>query len=109
LETRGVIIEIIRRTWNNVQQADGSVTTGEAFCPVVQFVDQRSGRKITFESVGRGEGAYHVEQEVAVLYDPENPSNVKIKSFIEIWSSVVILTVLCGIFLTVGLLILAFT
>lgn len=87
LETRGVIIDL---SWRRQKvKYDGSIITPHEnyggpireikFAHhVVQFVDQRSGGKITVEGrLGSAPPAYHVGEEVAVLYDPENPSNAR--------------------------------
>ena len=112
LKTKGVVIDL---SWRS-HEVPSEVSHGEVpdtsyevikFAhPVVQFVEQRSGRKIKVESsVGSARPAYHVGEEVAVLYDPENPSNARIKSFWEIWGTVVSLTVLGGMFLSLGLIV----
>lgn len=115
LKTKGVVIDI---SWVS-QKVPPEVSSGETDAydadayreekfaiPVVQFVDQRSGRKITVGgSWGSSGPAYHVGEEVVVLYDPENPSNAKIKSFWEIWGKIVSLTVASGMFLSVGLIV----
>jgi hypothetical protein len=48
-----------------------------------------------------------VGQEVAVLYDPLNPKEAKIRSFIMLWALPMILTVLGGLLLVPGVLLLS--
>jgi hypothetical protein len=47
-----------------------------------------------------------VGQEVAVLYDPLNPKEAKIRSFIMLWALPMIFTVLGGLLLVPGVLLL---
>jgi len=107
LETKGVVVDLSWRSMN-IDFDESTDSWAHSFGEsqnggtkvahlVVQFVDQRSGRKITVTSeTGRSSPAHHVGEEVAVPYDPENPSNAKIKSFWEVWGTVVVITFICG-------------
>jgi Protein of unknown function (DUF3592) len=73
--------------------------------PVVRFVTG-DGRTIEFESgVGSNLGP-KVGQEVTVLYNPTNPKEAKIKSFMMLWALPSIFAVLGAFLLIPGLLML---
>lgn len=73
--------------------------------PVVRFVTG-NGRTIEFESgVGSNLGP-KVGQEVTVLYNPTNPKEAKIKSFMMLWALPSIFAVLGAFLLIPGLLML---
>jgi Protein of unknown function (DUF3592) len=74
--------------------------------PVVRFVTG-DGRTVEFESQAASNLAPKIGQQVTVLYDPTNPKEAKIKSFMMLWALPVIFTVL-GVFLLIpGLLMLS--
>ncbi len=96
LEARGVVVNL---SWR--YDSEGSQLAYSVF----QFVDERTGEEITVSSTqGRNPPAYSVGQEVFILYDPQNPHNARIKSFWNIWLGPMIVTGLCGAFLSVGLI-----
>jgi len=47
-------------------------------------------------------------QEIDILYDPENPHNAMINSFLDIWLGPILVIGFGGIFSSVGLTLLAF-
>lgn len=100
LETKGVVIDL---SWRYDSEGNPSAY------PVFQFVNQRTAEEITVWSETRSyPPSYHLGQEVNILYDPENPTNAVIKSFLNIWLGPLIVTGLGGIFSTVGLIPLGF-
>jgi hypothetical protein len=76
LETKGVVIELVE------------IYIGVFQCvyPTVRFLEARTGEQYT----ARGRNVsfperFSVGQDVDIFYDPENPSNIKIKSFWQLW------------------------
>ncbi len=71
-----------------------------SYFPIVAFQTQE-GKPIHFESnVGAGGyGPYEVGDEVEVLYDPKNPTDARINSFIQLWLIGIFPLVLGGFFL----------
>ena len=80
LETKGIVID-------SEMVKHGLGDRPNWLCHTVfQFTDQRSGEEIKVRSErGKTDPTHSIGQEVAILYDPENPDNAKIKSFSEIW------------------------
>jgi hypothetical protein len=74
--------------------------------PVVRFVTE-DGRTVEFESQAGSTLAPKVGQEVAVLYDPLNSKEAKIRSFMMLWALPMIFTVLRGLLLVPGVLLLS--
>jgi hypothetical protein len=73
--------------------------------PVVRFVTE-DGRTVDFESQTGSNLAPKVGQQVTVLYDPLNPKEARIKSFMMLWALPLILTVLGALLLVPGVLLL---
>jgi len=60
---------------------------GTSYYPVVQFMTEDNG-EITFTgSAGSRPPAFQVNEEVAVLYDPDNPQTAYIKTFTQFWAA----------------------
>ena len=98
LETKGIVVQL---NW------DYDEGVAHAY-PVFQFINQNTGEEITAQgSSGSNPPDYHVGQEVDILYNPENPYDVKVNSFWDIWGGPIILAGLGFVFLTVGLVNLA--
>ena len=94
-ETRGVVIQL---NWDYDNEG-----VAHAY-PVFQFVNNETGEEIIAQSSsGSNPPDFHVGQEVDILYNPQNPYDVKVNSFWEIWGGPLILAGLGGIFLLVGL------
>jgi hypothetical protein len=81
------------------ERADGRVIdytySGDVVYPIVQF-NTPDGRRWEFEEDwGSSPPEFKLEQKVDVRYDPANPRNAFINSFINLW-------ILSGIFWLVG-------
>ncbi|GAC1470417.1 MAG: hypothetical protein PVS3B2_14890 [Candidatus Dormibacteraceae bacterium] len=73
------------------------------FFPVVRFTTDR-GVSVSAESkTGRNESAYRIGQSVFVLYDPDDPKDLRIDTFSSRWIGVFIPAFFALIFLGVGL------
>jgi hypothetical protein len=93
-ETRGDVIRLER-----------SVSSGEFgsidYAPVFQF-QTASGESITVTSdVATSPAGFSVGQSVRIRYDPSNPSDAKIHSFLQTWGT-------CAIPAAVGIFFLVF-
>lgn len=73
--------------------------------PVVRFVTG-DGRTVEFESQVGSNLAPKVGQEVTVLYDPLNPKEARIRTFMMLWALPSIFTLLGGLLLVPGVLLL---
>lgn len=81
----------------------GVSRTTTIYYPVVEF-NMVDGQDITFvSSVGSNPSSYEVGDSVAVLYNPQNPHNAKIKSFMDLWFGVLVPGGLGAVFLLIGL------
>lgn len=81
----------------------GSSGSSSTYRPVVEFTST-SGRRIEFtSSVGSNPPAYRVGEPVAVLYDPSDPYQARIKSFFQLWFGFMIVFILGAIFAGIGL------
>jgi hypothetical protein len=74
--------------------------------PVVRFVTG-DGRTVEFESAVGSNRAPKVGREVTVLYDPLNPKEAKIKSFMMLWALPLVFTALGALLLVPGVLMLS--
>jgi len=94
--TKGVIIDL---SWKRDKEG------WEMAYPVFQFIDEKTDQVFVVESTrGSKPPAYSVGQEVFILYDPENPHNARIESFLDMWLGAVLFTLLGSIFLLVGVM-----
>ncbi|HXY24963.1 MAG TPA: DUF3592 domain-containing protein [Candidatus Acidoferrum sp.] len=76
----------------------GSSRHGTVYYPVVQFVTPDE-QKITVKgSNGSRPAAFHVDDPVEVLYDPDDPHQAYINTFMEFWGSPIILFGLGAVF-----------
>jgi hypothetical protein len=95
----GVVIENI---WS--YSSSRSSSNSGTYHPRVRF-RTREGQESEFVSgTGSRPAAYHVNEEVTVLYDPEDPNRASIKSFWDVWLGPVILFPLAAVFLLGGIL-----
>jgi hypothetical protein len=70
--------------------------------PVVEF-ETESGRLVEFQSsVGSNPPMYRVGQRVSVLYDPDDPKQASIDSFVSRWLAILVPGCMGGIFLFLG-------
>src|SRR3712207_1020993 len=74
--------------------------------PVVRFITG-DGRTVEFESQAGSNLAPKVGQQVTVIYDPTNPKEARINSFMMLWALPLAFTVLGAFLLVPGLLMLS--
>jgi hypothetical protein len=87
-------------------RAEGSVVDyndyGDVTYPIIQFMTP-DGRRWEFEEDwGSDPPAFKLEQKVNVLYDPGNPRNAFIDSFISLWILPGIFWLVGGVFALIG-------
>jgi hypothetical protein len=63
--------------------------------------DQGREHKVT-SSVGGSKGAFKVGEEVEVLYDPQNPTDARINTFIQMWLGPLVIGGVGLVFLSLG-------
>ena len=92
LRAPGTVVEIrqTRRTEpEDVRQSDGSERQRDverfSYAPVVHFTTQQ-GREIEFHGRGGSDASFGEGDSVTVIYDPANPSRVRILSFGDLWT-----------------------
>jgi len=76
----------------------GSSRHGTVYYPVVQFVTPDEQEITVKGSTGSRPAAYHVDESVEVLYDPDDPHHAYINTFMEFWGSPIILSGLGAVF-----------
>jgi len=87
-------------------RAEGSVIdyndAGDVSYPIVQFTTPDGQRWEFEESWGSSTPAYKLEQKVDVRYDPANPRNAFIDSFVSLWLLPGIFWLVGGVFALIG-------
>jgi hypothetical protein len=85
----GVVTENVwqeRRSSNNSIHGD--------FYPRIRF-RTTDGQEISFiTNSGSNPPSYHVNERITILYDPQQPYDARIQSFVELW---LLPTILCGL------------
>jgi hypothetical protein len=85
-EANGSVVQMI-----SSEDSDGGVT----YAPVIEYRVQ--GRTYTYKSSNyTNPPAYHMGQQVEMVYDPAHPDQARINTFFELWL-VPILLVPCGL------------
>ena len=105
LATKGVIIGFLE-----VPQGQQPPPEQSGSPLVIQFVDERTGEEytlVTKPGLHPIHYAYRpsppiIGQEVDILYDPEDPNNARINSFLDIWLGPIAVTGLGGILSSIG-------
>jgi uncharacterized protein DUF3592 len=100
---KGTITDSVSR-WHSDPGDDPGVS--RLSHPVVRFVTG-DGRTVEFESQVGSNLAPKVGQQVTVLYDPLNPKEAKIKSFMMLWALPLVFTGLGSLLLVPGVLMLS--
>jgi len=94
VQTEGLVIQLIEHTSND--------SSNPMHHPLIEFQDA-SGQRYGFESsFGSYPPRYEVGQKIKVRFNPENPSQVHIDTFMHHWLAVVILTPLGLLFVIPG-------
>ena len=91
--TTGVVLAL-----EAYQDSDGDTL----YRPVLRF-RTHEGEETEFRTnVGSSSDRFEVGQRLDVLYNPEEPSDARIQSFMQLWLPTLILGVLGGVFVLVG-------
>jgi hypothetical protein len=79
------------------------------YAPRVLFSEAVGGRQVEFvSSMSSNPPAFHVDEQVTVLYSPERPEKAIIQGFFSIWGAVILLFGFPVVFAIVGACILLF-
>ena len=92
-EAQGTVIELRADSGNH----------GTTFYPIIKFADQTGHGHTLYSSTGSYPPAYEVGERVSVLYDPANPKDARINSFVGLWLWPLILAVMGGLDVLTGL------
>jgi hypothetical protein len=75
---------------------------GNSYCPIVQY-NTRLGQTYSHNSdVCSWPPSFEVGQLVTIYYDPANPSNSQLDSFMGVWFIPALFTFMGGVFGTIG-------
>jgi hypothetical protein len=85
------------------EYVDGHPKTKSIYYPQFEFKDQQNIIIESESSVAQSySGAYSVGEQVEVLYEEDNPQNVIINSFVNLWLAPLLLGIFSIIFLKIG-------
>ena len=101
--TKGTVMDSVGRWYRDPGDDPG---VSKLSHPVVRFVTQ-DGRTVEFESQVGSNLSPGVGQDVTVIYDPLNPNDARISSFMMLWALPSIFTVLGAFLLVPGVLLLS--
>lgn len=93
VSTNGIVIKLI-------ESYSSDSTT---YKPVVRYTP-KGGESINFTSSSSSNPpSYHVNEEVTVLYNPENPMDAKIDGYFSLWGAFIIVGGIGTVFTLIGL------
>lgn len=105
IETRGLVVDIIRKEATSTDIDDNYVTS-VTYAPKIEFEDMQ-GHKHTFvSSVSTSKISWEKGDELPIIYDPDHPEKAKIKNFFGLYGLSMILVFMGSIFTFVGLVLL---
>jgi hypothetical protein len=78
--------------------------TNGCFAPVFRFSDAQAIERVVTSGSGSNRPTYRVGDQVAVLFDPDQPEQAVIRSFVSMWLPGVVVTGFGLIALVIGLL-----
>ncbi|MDV6013311.1 DUF3592 domain-containing protein [Haloechinothrix sp. LS1_15] len=99
--TTAVVVEVTERT-SQSRDSDGNTRTSTTYCPVVEYTVD--GETFTHESAvctGSREGN-RVGDELTVNYDPADPADAAIDSWLHRWLAPLIMGGIGGVFVLIG-------
>ncbi|MBN1203430.1 MAG: DUF3592 domain-containing protein [Myxococcaceae bacterium] len=76
--------------------------SSRAYFPVLRYRTQKGATHEVTSSVGSNPPRYKEGDSVVILYEPANPTNVRIHTFSNVWLVPMILGGIGGIFILVG-------
>jgi uncharacterized Tic20 family protein len=83
-KTHGTVLEIVER-----RTSDGTM-----YYPVYSFVDIYGTEHKIYSKSGSYPPRYEVGDPISILYDPENPKEIKMDSFVSLWMGTIVAGVL---------------
>jgi uncharacterized Tic20 family protein len=83
-KTHGTVLEIVER-----RTSDGTM-----YYPVYSFVDIYGTEHKIYSKSGSYPPRYDVGDPISILYDPENPKEIKMDSFVSLWMGTIVAGVL---------------
>ncbi|MEM6750282.1 MAG: DUF3592 domain-containing protein [Planctomycetota bacterium] len=90
---------------DNQQQLGGQ--NGRTYRPTFAFDDQAGQRHEVQSDAGSSEWGFAVGQTVEVVYDPDNPQDVRLNTFGGLWSWAAILAGMGAVVMVLGLVVAA--
>jgi uncharacterized Tic20 family protein len=82
--THGTVLEVVER-----RTSDGTM-----YYPVYSFVDVYGTKHKIYSKSGSYPPQYDVGDTISILYDPENPKEIKMDSFLSLWMGTIVAGVL---------------
>ncbi|AFY46803.1 Protein of unknown function (DUF3592) [Nostoc sp. PCC 7524] len=96
--TQGTVIDLIRRS----SSSSSSSSKSYLYYPVVRFTPS-SGDPITFEvNSGSSSPEFTKDQQVEVLYNPQNPDSAMINTWSNLWLLPVVFIAMGSLFIVIG-------
>lgn len=83
-KTYGTVLDVVER-----RTSDGTM-----YYPVYSFVDVYGTKHKIYSKSGSYPPRYDVGDPISILYDPENPEEIKMDSFVSLWMGTIIAGVL---------------
>ena len=92
-KTNGTVLEVVER----------KTSDGTTYYPVYSFVDVYGTEHKIYSNSGSYPPQYEVGDPISILYDPDNPKEIKMDSFGSIWIGTIIAGVLGAIPFFIGI------
>lgn len=97
ISAQGTVIDLVRRT---SRDSDGRSST--AYYPVIKFTAS-SGEPTEFEAnSGSNPPAYTKDQQIEILYNPQEPQSATINSWFDLWFLPAMFTGMGSLFVVIG-------
>ena len=102
-KAQGEVVNVVRE-----RSSDSDGRTSYSYYPEIKFRTSTNEEVIFKSSSGSNPPSYRTGESVEVLYDPQNPPNASINSFMSLWLGTIILSVIGLVFAAIGFGVLAF-
>ena len=97
ISTDGTVLELVESINHN------SHGSSYIYAPKISFTTKNGEEYTVVSNSGSNPPAYRVGQKVGVLYNPKNPTDFRINSFLDIWGGLLILSGIGAVFFVIGL------